>query len=246
MIEILKEDTKTFNRKTLYRLKMTEDHPKYAKYKDRVLGGYVSEDTVIERGAWVEEDSYVLGKSVISGNVIIDRQCRIKDSRIEGVGTISQFNITNSEILGHFRIEGNGVMKDSKFDGVIFTNLLSLGPQTNRTFTKCSVTGVFKIEIYNVVKFENCVFNGNFTASIGTNYFGSKYLLMKGCTTNNNVIIRNGKSNQRVYNLKDCYLDNVELDLAFVEPERALVGNLVEYNKMVWQKERLSLIEKIS
>ena len=245
MVEILKEDTTTFNRKTLYRLKMTEDHPKYAKYKDRPLGGYVSEDTVIENGAWVEEDSYVMGKSVISGDVTIARQCRIKDSRVEGTGTISQFNIANSEILGHFRIEGNGMMKESRFDGVIFMNLLSLGPQTQRTFTKCSVTGVFKMDIYNIVKFENSVFNGNFTASIGTNYFGSKFLVMKGCTTNNNVIIRNGRSNQRVYNLKDCYLDNVELDLAFVEPAEA-IGNLVEYKRMTWQNERLSLIEKIS
>lgn len=244
MVEILKEDTITFNRKTLYRLKMKEDHPKYAKYKDRVLGGYVSEDAAIERGAWVEEGSYVIGKSVISGNVVISRHCRIKDSKIEGVGAISQFNIANSEILGHFRIEGNGIMKDSRFDGVIFMNLLSLGPQSNRTFTKCSVTGVFKMEIYNVVKFENCVFNGNFTASIGTNYFGSKYLLMKGCTTNNNVIIRNGKTNNRIYNLKDCYLDNVELDLAVLEPEEVING-LVEYNRMTWQKEKLSLIEKI-
>lgn len=245
MIEIVKEDTKTFNRKTLYRLKMTEDHPKYAKYKDRPLGGYVSEEAVIENGAWVEEESYVMGKSVISGDVLIARQCRIKDSRVEGTGTINQFNIVNSEILGHFRIEGNGMMKESRFDGVIFMNLLSLGPQTQRTFTKCSVTGVFKMDIYNIVKFENCVFNGNFTASIGTNYFGSKYLSMKGCTTNNNVIIRNGRSNQRSYNLKDCYLDNVELDLALVEPEEA-IGKLVEYKRMTWQNERLSLIEKIS
>lgn len=245
MVEILKEDTITFNRKTLYRLKMKEDHPKYAKYKDRVLGGYVSEDAVVERGAWVEEDSYVIGKSVISGNVVISRHCRIKDSKIEGVGTISQFNIANSEILGHFRIEGNGVMKDSRFDGVIFMNLLSLGPQSNRTFTKCSVTGVFKMEIYNVVKIENCIFNGNFIASIGNNYFGSKFLMMKGCTTNNNVIIRNGKSNTRVYKINECYLDNVELDLAYVEPEE-VIGGLVAFNNNVWQSERLDLIEPIS
>lgn len=244
MVEILKEDTKTFNRKTLYRLKMTEDHPKFAKYKDMVLGGYVSEESIIESGAWVEEGSYVMGSTVISGDIIVKGESRIKESKIDGVGTISQFNIANSEILGHFRIEGNGVMKDSRFDGVIFMNLLSLGPQSNRTFTKCSVTGVFKMEIYNVVKFENCVFNGNFTASIGTNYFGSKYLLMKGCTTNNNVIIRNGKTNNRIYNLKDCYLDNVELDLALVEPEEVING-LVEYNRMTWQKEKLSLIERI-
>lgn len=245
MVEILKEDTKTFSKKTLYRLKMTEGHPKFAKYKDRLLGGYVSEESVIEKGAWVEEGSYVMGSTLISGDILVKGESRIRESKIEGDGTINQFNIINSEVLGQFRIDGNGIIKDSKFDGVIFLDLLSLGPQAHRTFTKCSVTGVFKMEIYNVVKFENCVFNGNFIASIGTKYFGSKFLMMKGCTTNNNVIIRNGKHNTRAYKIKDCYLDNVELDLAYVEPEEIMNG-LVEFKNNVWQSERLSLIDQTS
>lgn len=245
MVEILKEDTKTFNRKTLYRLKMTEDHPKFAKYKDKLLGGYVSEESVIENGAWVEEGSYVMGNTVISGDIIVKGESRIKESKIDGDGTINQFNIINSEVSGLFRIDGNGSIKDSRFDGVIFLDLLSLGTQASRVFSKCSVTGVFKMEIYNVVKIENCIFNGNFIASIGNNYFGSKFLMMKGCTTNNNVIIRNGKSNTRVYKINDCYIDNVELDLAYVEPEE-VIGGLVAFNNNVWQSERLDLIEPIS
>ena len=125
MVEILKEDTKTFNRKTLYRLKMKEDHPKFAKYKDRVLGGYVSEESVIENGAWVEEGSYVMGNTVISGDILVKGESRIKESKIEGDGTINQFNIINSEVSGLFRIDGNGSIKDSRFDGVIFLDLLS-------------------------------------------------------------------------------------------------------------------------
>lgn len=245
MVEILKEDTKTFNRKTLYRLKMTEDHPKFAKYKDKLLGGYVSEESVIEKGAWVEEGSYIMGSTVISGDIIVKGESRIKESKIEGDGTINQFNILNSEVSGQFRVDGGGSIKDSKFDGVIFLDLLSLGAQSSRVFSKCSVTGVFKMEVYNVVKIENCVFNGNFIASIGTNFFGSKFLMMEGCTTNNNVIIRNGRHNGRVYKIKDCYLDNVELDLAYVEPEEVF-GGLVSFNNKVWRSEKLDLIEKTS
>lgn len=161
-IEILREETKTYRNKTMYRIRMKPSHPYYNKagHTDK-LGGWIEDGVTIDEQSWLNYDSMAFGDTEIKGGVFISGDSKIYNSKIDALGLLRFANIKDCNLKGVLNVTGHIDISKTELDGLLNINLKGLKVSRSPHIKKCSING--SLEINNVVFFNflNCTFIDN-------------------------------------------------------------------------------------
>jgi hypothetical protein len=77
-------------------------------FKAGTLGGWISQDTILEPESWVADDAIVIGKSFIGNGVLISGRALVVSSRFHAKETIVEDNATVAGISTFQRVIASG------------------------------------------------------------------------------------------------------------------------------------------
>ena len=217
---------KTFRNQSVCRLKMTPKHRLYNKDNSNV-GGWVG----------IDEDTVVIGKSVIYGAIEITHGSRINNCSIIGNGSIRGTKISKSEIRGNFNIGHGTEIKDTTLEGIAILDMtaINLG-KVKIAMENCNVNGRLIVEGRPGFYLRDCTVSGGLIvfknhkvlrhisfSAVDCEFMGDNMidfperqiqLLLEDCFVNNSIIrsAPEGLGNSGIRVIKDCEINNEVLN----------------------------------
>lgn len=140
---------------TLYRIRLTKDHPlEFGKKGD--LGGYIEKEENLDGYAWVGEEAKVWGDAIIYGSSLVSGSAEIYDNAIvsdeaEVYGDCMVYG--KAKIYGNARISGNvgirgcaRIRSQTKIDGDILIEDAIIGGKAQISGENIKITGGAQID----------------------------------------------------------------------------------------------------